>query len=284
MAFVMLAGMLAGALPAGAEEIDYYEKVQARLVNLDIIREKVPKDNIVTNAEYITMLIRSLGMDSMVKAPSGGFWADGYIELADSLGLCDSCDAFQPTDAVNLKNALIMAAATLGYGNALKGDALYETAVKLNLTDKAEIASAEALTRGGVCAIVYNMLDTDICVPDSLSGSDITYKIEKGHTLLDDLFNITDRKYYEGIVEASFVTSIYGSTDCKRDEVIINGTRFKTGSTAAQNYIGEYVCFYVDSENDEDGGTIRYIALHNKNKTVKVSSHDIENGGLQTVT
>lgn len=284
LAFVLLTTLVCGTLSIRAEEIDYYEKVQARLVNLDIIKEKVPKDNVVTNAEYITMLIRSLGMDGMVKTSSGGFWADGYIELADSLGLCDYCDAFQPTDPVNLKNALIMAAATLGYGNAQKGDALYETAVKLNLADKAEIASAAALTRGGVCVIVYNMLDTDICVPDSLSGSDITYKIEKGHTLLDDLFNITDRKYYEGIVEASFITSIYGSTDCRRDEVIINGTRFKTGSTAAQNYIGEYVCFYVDSENDADGGAIRHIALHKKNKTVKISSHDIEQGSLQTVT
>lgn len=274
-----------GSVAAASDNSAYDEKIEARLLNFGIIAQRIPLENSVSAAEFSAMVIRSLSLESTIEIDAEKGWAYGYIERARSLGLYNSCTDLDEYGSLSLKNAVLIAYAALGYGNVskLSGERQFGEAIKLGLLDDVHPLDDESLTRRDAYGIIYNMLSCDLCIGTTYSKDAVTYSIDKGHTLLSDLYNLKDRKYMEGIVEASSITALFGNDVCDNGEVIISGIKYKSNNSGAENFIGEHVCFYADYSKSSDVGEITYITTHKDNKTITISSRDIEYGNLNEV-
>ena len=142
-------------------------------------------------------------------------------------------------------------------------------AAQLQLLDKVDdtFEIGKALTRGQVALLLDNSLEIDM-----MESQRDNYVIKKGDTFLERLF---DGGKYTGIVEATHEASLYGDEELKEDEVIINGLKYKTGSTNAADYLGYSIDFYG---NDVDGeAVLGSVMLSSKNETMTVSGADCEN-------
>lgn len=266
------------AVPCSAAGIKTGETAQQRMLNFNIIREALPETDNVTLAEHSAMLVRAMGLEDAAQSQIGETWESGYIELSKTLRLYDSLSkTFAPGEVINVKTAVVMTVAALGYDvTAPKNeDAQYSVGIKQGLYKNVSAAADAPLTRADAYAIIDNAINTDLCVNEDYTGR---YYVEKGNTLLNLLMKNLDRRYGEGILEAAYGVSITGS-DVKKGEAMIDGTIYYTGAADVQALVGNRVSFYADYENNAGKGTIKWISPHRNNAAVTLAA-----GGEKTIS
>lgn len=245
------------------------ESAEEKMLNFGIIRESKPLAEEVTCAQYSAMLIRALGLDEAAQSYSDGDWAQGYITLAGQLRFYRSLpSAVTAHQSITVENAVVMTVAALGYDVTAQENMSeqYGVGVKIGLYKNVSASAKETLVRADAYAIISNALETDLCVSENYS-SDGRYMVDKDNNLMNMLLDLADRKYQEGIVEASHAVSLTGAS-VKDGEVMIDGVVFAAGNSGAEKYVGSRVGFYADYEGGTDYGTISWIAPHRKNSSV----------------
>jgi len=218
---VALAGALAfgsmgaafAAIPEDVKGTDYETAVE-RLAALEILKGyedgTFKPGQTITRAEFATVVVRSLGLESSAKASMGStnfndvasnHWASGYINIASGLKVINGRGdgVFDPEAPVKYEEAVTMIVRALGYEPAAKAKGGYPNgylvvAGQEDITDDVNGTIGTSAPRGIVAQLMDNSLEVPMMVQvgygDSAkfvkSGTDGTDE----ETLLDDKLDV----------------------------------------------------------------------------------------------
>ncbi|CAH2215096.1 S-layer homology domain-containing protein [Tepidibacter aestuarii] len=188
---VALAGALAfgsmgaafAAVPEDVKGTDYETAVE-RLAALDILKGyedgTFRPDRTITRAEFATVVVRALGLESSAKASMGttsfndvasNHWASGYINIASGLKVVNGRGdgVFDPEAPVKYEEAVTMLVRALGYEPAAKAKGGYPNgylvvAGQEDITDDVNGVIGLASERGIVAQLVDNSLEVPMMV------------------------------------------------------------------------------------------------------------------------
>lgn len=224
-------------------------------------------ENLVTRAEYATMIVRLLGMESVADLcvadnkfadVSDDHWAKGYVSLLTGLDILNGYDetTFGPEDNVTFEQAVSIIVRVLGYefvaaqnGGYPNGDLV--VGGTLDLYDDIKVnANDEPATRGTVALLLFNALDVPMMVDKGYNGQE-QYEVDDEKTLRTEHKLKRNRFSLSGRVTANSATSIYGSGALKENYVKIDDEIYHVGNTNAYDFLGQSVNFYIDDDERE---------------------------------
>jgi len=198
------------AVPSDVEGTEYETAVK-RLVALGIITGRpdgsYAPDETITRAEFAAVVVRAYGYDSAAAAAKGqtrfsdvsaDYWASGYINLANSLGIINGRPdgTFGPNDPVRYEEAMTMIVRALGYepkARALGGYPSGYLAIgsQEDIDRGAEGAAGMFAPRGLVAIMVDNALEVDMMEQTNF-GTETRYEVVPGKTLISDYLKLKD--------------------------------------------------------------------------------------------
>jgi len=251
----------------------------------------------LTRAEFATIMTRLLRYDSL-SMPFGemaGFedvkpddWFFNQVGVMYAVGIMNgvSSNRFAPMESVTYEQAVKTLVVALGYGIQAMEKGGYPIGYlvvgeAIGLTQGVQMDSD--FTRGDLMQLLYNSLDINMTV--TVYGGTEMYRIEQGKTL---------RNLYENTVENAVVKTEWGlvtanadtwltapNSSLKENEVEIDDVRYRVGDTAASDYIGQMVEFYV---LDEDGvKTLLGIRATSDNTVTDIDFENITNVSLSKI-
>lgn len=240
----------------------------------------------LTRAEFATAVLRLIGYnenyenvyENLFTDVNKDDWFCGSVARIYALGIMsgDGNGCFRPNDAVTMPEAAKTFVSVLGYDTDALNKGGYpggyiSSASKLGILDNVGVNGA--LTRRELAIMLYNVLDIELLEP--AYGTNELYK--NGETLRYSLMRKRGEKIYNlmGIVQAnSFSYTKFPVSDLEKDEVVINGVRYKKGNSDADRYLGmEVEIFAVENQN----GRLEILTVRptiNNNITV-VNNSDI---------
>ena len=285
----VIAGLISviSAMVAHADDISgyKYEKDTRLIVGLWIMNGyedgsfRPEKD--ITRAEFVTLLMRTLGWDGEYSGGNSfsdmnGHWADGYVSQANMLGVANGNGdgTFIPDAKVSCREAVTFLVNSLGYSELAEQrggypDGYMSIGTELGLLKDIQAGHESPVTRGEVTKILSNALKARTLEMTSISPDKVSYA--KGSTLLECI-GYTIRK---GTVTSVWGGSIDGTSLGEKDEIVIDGKKYKTSADDLLSYLGMYVEAYIYDEGG-DSEQIRYIQDNGHNKKVSIYSDDIE--------
>lgn len=244
-------------------------------------------DKNVTRAEFMAILIRASNLESVVGMQMNEpffadvaktHWAHGYIALAAKLGFVNGTGGgnFDPESYVTYEQAVKGFVNILGYGVMNKpqpGNAWYTgymaTAAQIGLLKGLQaVTVGQPLSRAQVAVMLDNAIQIDIMTEHEGDG----YAVEKDVTLLYKLLD--NGASLKGVVEANSRTALTGSVSLQDDTVIIDGYSYLAGETAAADYLGRYVQFFV-KEIDGEQVIMGIFPVKNRNETLELNGRDV---------
>ena len=206
---------------------EYYDAVQI-LNKLGVIKGYDdgtfgPMKN-VTRAEFATMIIRFLGMESSISNSKENLpfpdienveWAIGNIRAAKNLGIINGYDdgTFKPNNNVSFEEAVKMVICTLGYENFTPAgnmwyDKYINSAAKLGLLVDVEGTIKTPATRSCISQLLYNSLEVDL-----MENNEI-----KDTNPLEAYFGIYT---YKGVITSNGLTSTSDSEVSLNDNTVL---------------------------------------------------------------
>lgn len=243
-------------------------------------------ERVLTRAEFATAVLRLIGYnenyenmyENIFTDVNKDDWFCGSVARIYALGIMsgDGNGCFRPNDAVTMPEAAKTFVSVLGYDTDALNKGGYPSgyiasASKLGVLDNVGVNGA--LTRRELAIMLYNVLDIELLEP--AYGTNELYK--NGETLRYSLMRKRGEKIYNlmGIVQAnSFSYTKFPVSDLEKDEVVINGVRYKKGNSDADRYLGmEVEIFAVENQN----GRLEILTVRptiNNNITV-VNNSDI---------
>ena len=248
-------------------------------------------DNLITRAEFTSAAVRLAGQadsanagmyDGRFSDVSPDFWGAGYIAVASNMGIINGYTdgTFLPNNNVTYNEAIKMIVCLLGYGlqaEKLGGYPTGYTAVasRLKLLDFKYFEPTSPINRGEVVRLIYNSLDVEIMITQSI-GSDGVYEIGKGGTVLETIFSAERKK---GIVTGTALDSLHRKK-LSAGYVEIDDIIYKTEIDCA-GLLGEKVEYVA--ANADDGKKVVYIKPDAVMRSISVNSEDIVDvGGIFT--
>lgn len=272
----------------------YYEAVEV-LGRIGIIKGDesgsfLPESK-VTRAEMAAFIIRAVRCEEAAAAASPqhifrdteGHWAEGYIELANSMGYIsgDENGNFRPDDNVTYQEALKLMVCITGYKAYAEKIGGYPsgyiiTASQKGIAKKVFLAFDEEMNRAEVAQLLYDAMQVDRIELTAVSGGG---EYEETDSLMDEFMSYIEKK---GIITAVCETSLDSANGTNSEErVVINAggseITFRTGNTNAQELLGREVVFTSESSADSsDDDVLRYAAVSKNTDVITVSAADID--------
>lgn len=305
-AAVLLSGAsaaFAASMFKDTENSEYENSINA-LAAIGIINgrsntEFAPGDG-VTRAEFVTMLLRLLGMENAAQGTESkfedirGHWAEGNITAAHSMGLIDGMsEAFFGADSpVTFNQAVKMAVSLLGFRTPAENRGGYPNgyiSVARSIDILKKVGTGERnMHRDEAAQLLLNVLTAD-------TAFEVGGNIEKDENLLTKL----GYKKLRGTVTSTCDTQTGGKLSPMQIEIA--SQRYDVKYRYEKNLIGADVIYYlkddgteeaiyyieekydadtlaVKSENIEDGTTVRKLVYteNNKTKSANISSSPIK--------
>ena len=271
-----------------------------KLTGLDILKGyedgTFKPENNITRAEFVAIMNRALGIDSLVSGPTaeapfvdvpGSHWAAGDIKYASDNGMVAGYGEgyFGPEDNVTYEQALKIIYNAMGYGPKASTMGSYPDnylamAAQDGILRGITVESyAGAATRGNICSILYEAMQLETMEPVNYGGEDKGYQLS-GTTLLEKLLKIKNADILEGIVTENHLTTLSGETTLDNGQVKITGVKGEeewtllAGETNAAELIGQRVEFHVDKDDSLAYPKITSITPV-KNSYLEIEAEDI---------
>ena len=275
--------------PADVEGTRFEEPIQV-LAALGIMigdenGEFRPDDTII-RSEVTKMAIHAMGLESAAKSSEGvtkfpdvakDHWANGYINLATSLGLIigDEHGNFRPNEYITYAEAMTIMVRVLGYEPSAQKKGGYPSGYIMvgsenGLSDNVQGGMYEAITRGNVAYVTYNSLDVNMMEQVSFGQTPQYEVVEK--TLLKDKLGVTKK---EGQVVAIPNSAIDGESKLADGQVKIGDHVYETEYNMS-NLLGHNVTYYVEDEGKASEKIILAMPIAGKNTTLNIKADMFE--------
>ena len=231
----------------------------------------------INRAEFITLMLRILGMESVTQSEKmlfydvpEDFWAKDNINFGTKIGLIEGYGNgyFGIDDDILTKDAVKILVSALGY--SIKAEQLggYPTgyiaaANSLGIT-KGITSLDDTASRNDVAIMISNSLEVYIMEQDV--SKDEKYFI--GEKTICDILNI---KKDNGLVTATFGGNINTTQQLPQDEIIISGNKFKTDLLDTEQYLGIRVKFYYNTVDEK----VLYIEPASSDDRIFVKAENI---------
>ena len=189
---------------------------------------------------------------------------------------------FNPSKDITLDEATEIILRLMGYsqlidmqGNKIITDLVQDHKLHKGITH----AKDKRLQVKYLSVLLYNALTSDFPQVVYMSdGGTFEYKIEKGETLLSQIFGVYE---VEGVISANVHTSVDVVSSSGNGWVKIGNKRYQVGKTDADKYIGYYVTAYY---HEGDVNTLLCIDVESTNTVVVLDSDDAEYKNFQYTT
>lgn len=272
-------------VPADVEGTGFEEPIQL-LAALGVMvgdgnGEFRPLDNL-TRAEVTKIAIHAMGIEDAAQSSSGqskfpdvstDFWANGYINLATSMGLIigDDNGNFRPLDSITYAEAMTIMVRAIGYepsaekkggfpgGYLLVGS---ENGMNKNVAGTMH----EPITRGNVAYLTVNTLKTKMMEQTNFGEVPKYEVVDK--TLLTDRLNVTE---HTGQITAIPSSAINGESTLHDGQVKIGETIYDTDYNVTK-LLGFNVTYYLKKDNHGGESVILAMPIAEKNKTVTIKA------------
>lgn len=233
----------------------------------------------VSRAEFVTLILRMLGMES--RLPYGeksvfydvadDFWAKDNINLGTSIGLIEGYGNgyFGTDDSIVITDAVKIIVGALGYSVKAEQAGGYpigyitvagSLGITKNITSLDKTAS-----RNDIAILISNSLDIPLMEQDLADNE----KYSVGEKTILDILKVEKDT---GLVTAVFGGNINGNQMLSRDEIIISDEKYKTDLTDIEQYLGLTVEFYRKTDSNK----VLYIETVSENDTMLVKADDIK--------
>lgn len=243
----------------------------------------------VKRHEAAKALVDFLGYQDMGTTDVSQIFFDvpAYYEHSDSIsaaytmglmkGVGDGL--FAPENNILTGHFIKVIVNTLGYewkANVNGGypSGYFTAAVELGLLDGANSDMGSELTRGSMVCILYNALNTPMCIQDGFSGDSGTFTIDEDVTFLTyyhDIYIKTD------IVNSNRTISLDSSFDANEEKVLIGSDIINVTEETSFVFdcIGCEVEYFYRSINDDKEKELVGFVVTNSQSAITVSSKSV---------
>lgn len=271
--------------------LKYDDKARDILVALSVVSEtqvsEGTESQIVTRGELADILTR------LSLYPEGGSselveyddvdethkYCTGILG-ANTLGLMKGYgdNTFRPDKGVTYSELSKVLIRLLGYEMVIQNDNYdpYATAaaLKLFVNLKGTRDKDTVVDKASMVTIIFNAIHTDMMEPSSY-GSNQTYEVAKGHSILTEYFGVYWNK---GIITKNEVTAISSPSVSPALEgcVEINGYDYMVGTTNAADLLGYRVEYYYKiNVNGVSDRQLLYVSEKGLNEVLTISSKSL---------
>ncbi len=217
----------------------------------------------ITRAELAQLVVNTLNLEA-VETDSGINFKDIdksdkdfiYVSWVAALEIMNgySDGTFRPEKPVLLKEAVKVLISVLGYDLYAQNKGGYPTgylsiAAQYSITKDISIAGDEEISLGVTAQLIYNALEVPLMQQVSF-GEDIQLVSNKKDTLLSKNLKIEKK---EGQVTGTFMGRFGNNREMlKKQQIEIDFIIYDCFIKDMDKYIGKWVEYYVDIENDEN--------------------------------
>lgn len=217
---------------------------------------KLHLENNISRAEFVTVIIRTLGYDYLLGAAENKFtdvpdnhWAKDYIALANALGYVQGIgdNKFNPDANVTIVEAEAVLLRILGYGDLAakigwpNGYTIYSS--QLGMLENINIYNSVPATRGHISQLIANTLEVPFY--NYFNKNENTKNI------------LTTYMGYD-VLEGNITDTALTNSDLEYNEVKVEKNIYTINDSMAPAFIGEEVVGYIN-----DKGEILYLNLVN---------------------
>lgn len=272
-------------LPSDVSGTRYEEPVQL-LSALSIMNGdengKFRLDDTIIRSEAAKIAVHVMGLEDAADAARGKsvftdvseeHWANGYINVAASLGLIegDGDGTFRPNDSITYAEAMTIMVRATGYNISAMNHGGFpagymSVGTSNGMSKNVVCGQLEAITRGNVAYLTANSLEVPMMEQKGY-GASATYEVTD-KTLLSSKLNVTKSA---GQITAVEEASINGSSALNKGQVTINDTTY-TSTLSLNKLLGYNVTYYVKSSVKDGDSLILAIPVKNKNNAVTITS------------
>lgn len=262
-------------------DLDYFEDVY----RFDLSIQKETQDDTkekLTNPNAVFMVL-TLGI--MKNMPDGTFSENlivTYPEFASMVytlsagtesGFVPDYSSFDNSN-ITVGEATYHVLNALGYtmGRAYGSFDEMALAQKIGLFKGGIVKKESLVTRGFAAQLFYNALEIDMMAQVSFGGSE-KYSVQKGSTLLSDVFNV---ERIEGTVNATPGINIYSTVLPENDQIQIDRAVYMAGKLDFTDLLGMYVEGYVKIDAKNDYPIVLGLRKSDKGNSIKIKLTDIE--------
>lgn len=238
-------------------------EIKSALEGIDIILpEMLPK---ITKDDYVNALSKLLYEDaSVIGNPE---------KIARMTGMIETVEQYDGKDSMPLNEALKYAVVTLGYKSSAANTGGYVSmASSLGLTDGIDTKYIGGINADIAARIVYNMLEVEPMVTYTTAEGYKYSEIRDDETLLS--LN-RDTYLIEGILTASYHTSVYGESSSLAECIAIDDTYYLSEKDYSE-FLGMNVQAYVKETAPGEYEVIYVGANSRKNSELVINADDIE--------
>lgn len=265
-----------------------YTSVSESLLKIGVLKElKQDLNAMVTRGELAQMVsplvadFSSVSYDSIFSDVSSenNFADDIYILSMGKVMNGYSDGTFRPDNHVAMNEALKIFTTLLGYGPVAERWGGYPTAYvraahESKLTKNVNAYGDEPITYGEAVQLLYNTVTADMLQVTGVSKDGLTIERYSGKSLLTEHFDIYQ---YEGVLEATGITSVTGGKTISKGSILVGKQQFRVAEDEDYSeFLGYYVkCYYTGSGSDSEA--VLLVKDYNRNEEILISSQDIEN-------
>lgn len=265
-----------------------YTSISESLLKIGVLKELNPDLNaMVTRGEFAQMVsplagdFSSVSYDSMFSdVSSENKFAEGIYVLSTGKVMNGYSDGtFRPDNYVTMNEALKIFTTLLGYGPVAERWGGYPTAYvraahESKLTKNVDAYGDEPITYGEAVQLLYNTVTADMLQVTGVSKDGLTIERYSGKSLLTEYLDIYQ---YEGVLEATGITSVTGGKSISEGSILVGKQQFRVAEDADYSeFLGYYVkCYYTGS--GPDSVAVLLVKDYNRNEDILISSQDIEN-------
>ncbi|MBQ3124795.1 MAG: S-layer homology domain-containing protein [Clostridia bacterium] len=288
---ILAAGFALGSIPAFAQipqEIKgtRFEKPVSVLSALKIMtgdeNGELRLDDTIIRSEVTKMAVTAMGMEKAAESSKGNqdyldvatdHWANGYINVATSLGLVegDGDGNFRPNDKITYREAVAIMVRATGYENVAQGKGGYpkgylSVASENNMLAGVEGSYEKEISRGNVAILTDNTLDVKKMKQTGF-GEKPEYSITDKTLLSDNL--LTER--ITGQIKAVGEMTLSGVSSVADGRITIGDKTYKS-SFDASNLLGYNVTAYAQKDAYKEQDIILAIPSQGKNTSIEITT------------
>lgn len=227
----------------------------------------------MTRAKFLQILSRILNVkedpntDVNYYKDMEGHWAQSIVNYFVEKRIISVTDnrTFRPDDFITPSEAYKILVTLTGYGVQAENRGGYPAGYILtaNLIDivPGTINNQDYLTTEEAYLLIYKAITIPLYNIDSISGSDVSYKVEKEKSLLSVYHDIY---YDEGYVYSANGLSVNDSKSRENEIVVNEESYFTDESVYTEYYLGKYVKLYYVDNKDSARKMVTYISCDDK--------------------
>ncbi|MCK9478614.1 MAG: S-layer homology domain-containing protein [Firmicutes bacterium] len=307
IAFMMITFLLCGSvyavtMPTDIGEFAESTKVVSEMLTLGIIQgyedNTFRPNNMITRAEFCTLITRVLGVDETSLDGLGGsfddvpatHWASGSIAFANNLGIVNGYGdgTFGPDDFVTYEQAVKICVSAIGYSFVAEEKGGYPSGYLVVAAENQMLKGMSIknnqnnATRIDIVNLLGNTMNVGI-MEAVLGAKDAQYKINQEKTLLSELMRIRGYEKKSGYVTGVKNISLDGASSISRGDLIkIDSSVYRANQDGLDDLLGYRVIYYIDTDDDS---AIKFIYKEpGYNDEVVIDSRDVQSADLKNIT